>query len=329
MSYSPRHFSPFTLNSRLKVPAPLTPGHQTQSNIFDEDLNSQNIESNGESQKDTDTLYKSNSKEQLPEHSKDKKQSKELIVTPKIGAESSTPGVPRPPLFTSGTQNQSLITPSIVVPSNISNNDSDVKIVSDVPTKNVKLLPSNRQYDLMNSYNVQNHNQTNQPLYVTNNLSHHDACNSQIRAPFKINSSIQLEKFTGDSSVHPKTWWNKFQQWVDLYDIPQDKITKVITFQFADEAAVWYATLKPEITNNFQKFKEAFFKRFTEDDRILDMSILQILQGPSETVRQYLSRLFQNATNKDIPEQVLLAVGINGLRPEIRRIVMNKGTVKR
>ena len=106
-------------------------------------------------------------------------------------------------------------------------------------------------------------------------------------------------------------------------------MTKVITFQFADEAAVWYATLKPEITNNFQKFKEAFFKRFTEDDRILDMSILQILQGPSETVREYLSRLFQNATNKDIPEQVLLAVGINGLRPEIRRIVMNKGTEKR
>jgi hypothetical protein len=78
----------------------LTPGHQTQSNIFDEDLNSQNTESNGESQKDTGTLCKSNSKEQLPEHSKDKEQSKELIVTPKIGSESSTPGVPRPPLFT-------------------------------------------------------------------------------------------------------------------------------------------------------------------------------------------------------------------------------------
>jgi hypothetical protein len=72
----------------------LTPGHQTQSNIFDEDLNSQNTESNGESQKDTGTLCKSNSKEQLSEHSKDKEQSKELIVTPKIGAERSTPGVP-------------------------------------------------------------------------------------------------------------------------------------------------------------------------------------------------------------------------------------------
>jgi hypothetical protein len=63
-----------------------------------------------------------------------------------------------------------------------------------------------------------------------------------------------------------------------------------------------------------------FFGSLVEDDRILDMSILQILQGPSETVREYLSRLFQNATNKDIPEQVLLAVGINGLRPEIRQV---------
>lgn len=52
--------------------------------------------------------------------------------------------------------------------------------------------------------------------------------------------------------------------------------------------------------------------------------ILQILQGPCETVREYLSSLFQNATNRDIPEQVLLTVGINGLRPEIRRIVMNR-----
>jgi len=68
VSYSPRHFSPFTLNPRLRVPATLTPGHQKQSNIFDEDLYSQNTESTGESQKDTDTLNRSNSKEQLPEH---------------------------------------------------------------------------------------------------------------------------------------------------------------------------------------------------------------------------------------------------------------------
>ena len=137
-------------------------------------------------------------------------------------------------------------------------------------------------------------------------------------------SSIKLDKFKGDGSQHPKTWWNQFQQWIDLYDIPQEKITKIATFQFSDYAAIWYATLSPEITNDLSKFKAAFFKRFTEDDHILDLSILQTAQGPNESVHDYLSRLFHTASNKDISDQVLLAVGINGLRPEIKTIVMNK-----
>ena len=64
-------------------------------------------------------------------------------------------------------------------------------------------------------------------------------------------------------------------------------------------------------------------KRFTENERMLDLSILQTMQGPCENVREYLTRLVQTATNKNISEQVLLAVGINSLRPGIRRIVMN------
>jgi hypothetical protein len=55
-----------------------------------------------------------------------------------------------------------------------------------------------------------------------------------------------------------------------------------------------------EITNDLSKFKAAFFKRFTEDDHILDLSILQTTHGPNESVRDYLSRLFHTATNKSL-----------------------------
>jgi hypothetical protein len=72
------------------------------------------------------------------------------------------------------------------------------------------------------------------------------------------------------------------------------------TFQFLDYPANWYSTLSPEITNDLSKFKAAFFKRFTEDDYIIDLAILQTAQGPNESVRDYLSRLF------DIPDQVVL-----------------------
>ena len=99
--------------------------------------------------------------------------------------------------------------------------------------------------------------------------------------PSKWPPPLKLDKFKGDGSQYPKTLWNRFQQWIyDLYDIPQEKITKIATFQFSDYVAIWYATLSPEITNDLSKFKTAFFKKFTEDDHILDLSILQ---GPHQT----------------------------------------------
>ena len=75
-------------------------------------------------------------------------------------------------------------------------------------------------------------------------------------------SSIKLDKSKGDGSQNPKTWWNQFQRCIDLYDIPQKKITKIETFQFFYCAAIWYATLSPAITNDLSKFKATFFKRF-------------------------------------------------------------------
>jgi hypothetical protein len=41
---------------------------------------------------------------------------------------------------------------------------------------------------------------------------------------------------------------------------------------------------------------------------MVDLSILQIMQGPCENEREYLTRLAQTAANKNILEQILLAV---------------------
>jgi len=49
-----------------------------------------------------------------------------------------------------------------------------------------------------------------------------------------------------------------------------------------------------DITDDLGKFKDAFFKRFSEEDQYLDLSIMQTLQGPSENVRDYLNRLSDN-----------------------------------
>lgn len=66
-------------------------------------------------------------------------------------------------------------------------------------------------------------------------------------------------------------------------------------------------------------------KRFTEDKTVIDLSILQMSQSVNESVLDYLSKLQKSAVlNEKVDENVLLAIAINGLRPEIRRIVINK-----
>ncbi|KAK3592861.1 hypothetical protein CHS0354_028944 [Potamilus streckersoni] len=89
-------------------------------------------------------------------------------------------------------------------------------------------------------------------------------------------------------------------------------------------AKVWYDTLPENVTSSWHFLVTAFKSRFHNDDVILDLSILQTQQGSSESVMDYLSRLFQIATNKTIPDQVLLAVALNGLKPSVKKIVMHK-----
>ncbi|KAK3610221.1 hypothetical protein CHS0354_038862 [Potamilus streckersoni] len=95
-------------------------------------------------------------------------------------------------------------------------------------------------------------------------------------------------------------------------------------FIHTGHAKVWYDTLPENVTHNWHLLVNAFKSRFHHDDVILDLSILQTHQGSSESVMDYLGRLFQTATNKPIPDQVLLAVALNGLEPSVKRIVMNK-----
>ena len=56
----------------------------------------------------------------------------------------------------------------------------------------------------------------------------------------------------------------------------------------------------------------------------MDLTILQTHQGRNESVLDYLSRLYQLATNRNISDDILLAVAMNGLKPELKTIVMTK-----
>ena len=67
-----------------------------------------------------------------------------------------------------------------------------------------------------------------------------------------------------------------------------------------------------------------FKSRFKDKQHLLDLTILQTHQGRNESVLDYLSRLYQLATNRNISDDILLAVSMNGLASKLKTIVLTK-----
>ncbi|KAL3881014.1 hypothetical protein ACJMK2_033214 [Sinanodonta woodiana] len=139
-----------------------------------------------------------------------------------------------------------------------------------------------------------------------------------------MSSAIKLDVFNGDQSQNPVKWLDHFIQWAKFYELSESKSLNAFPFHLQGHAKIWYDTLSDTDKNDWQTLISAFKSRFHNDDVILDLSILQTQQGSSESVLDYLSRLLRIATNKPISDQVLLAVALNGLKPSVKRIVMNK-----
>ena len=67
-----------------------------------------------------------------------------------------------------------------------------------------------------------------------------------------------------------------------------------------------------------------FKNRFKENQHLLDLTILQTHQVRNESVRDYLIRLYQLATNRNLSGDIVLAVAMDGLTSELKTIAMTK-----
>jgi len=85
-----------------------------------------------------------------------------------------------------------------------------------------------------------------------------------------------------------------------------------------------YDTVPQSDKIDLDKIVKAFQNRFKDKQHLLDLTILQTHQGRSESVLDYLSRLFKLATNRNILNNILLAVAMNGLKLELKTIVTTR-----
>ena len=135
---------------------------------------------------------------------------------------------------------------------------------------------------------------------------------------FNTASNLKIDKFKGDNAQNVDTWLSMYKQYCSFYDLLDKKSADLFPFHLDGHAIIWYDTMI--LDNLITLFK----KRFKDKQHLLDLTILQTHQGRNEYVLDYLSQLYQLATNRNISDDILLAVAMHGLKPELKTIVMTK-----
>ena len=135
-------------------------------------------------------------------------------------------------------------------------------------------------------------------------------------------SNLKIVKFKGDNAQNVDTWLSMYKQYCSFDDLSDKKSADSFPFHFEGHVKIWYDTIPDSQKANFDNLITLFKNRFKDKQQLLDFTILQTHQGRNESVLDYLSRLYQRATNRNISDEILLAVATNGLNSELKTIVL-------
>ena len=147
---------------------------------------------------------------------------------------------------------------------------------------------------------------------------------SQNFSIFNMASNLNIDKFKGDNTQNVNTWLSMYKHYCSFYDVSNKKSDDSFPFHLEGHPKIWYDTIPDSQKANFDNLITLFKKRFKDKQQLLDLTILQTHQGRNESVLDYLSQLYQLATNRNIFDDIVLAVAMNWLKSELKTIVMTK-----
>ena len=148
---------------------------------------------------------------------------------------------------------------------------------------------------------------------------------TELQKPRGMSVTLKLDKFSGIDNENAHVWLRQYLQYCTIYNILDDQKHNILPFHLTTHAKIWYNSLPDDVRSNWEVLKEAFLKRFSAENTQNDLSILQISQSETESVNDYLSKIQKSAAfNDKLNTELLVAIAVNGLKTEIRKIVLNK-----
>ena len=130
-----------------------------------------------------------------------------------------------------------------------------------------------------------------------------------------------MDPFSGNTDTSFTYWLNKYEKFCDLNNITEADRFNVMPFYLTSSALIYYNELPQHIKSNYTALKDALKEKFESDSRYIDFSILSAKQESSESVESYLNRICKLASDKNVPERLLISICLNGLKPSLRKSV--------
>ena len=121
-------------------------------------------------------------------------------------------------------------------------------------------------------------------------------------------------------------WWMLFCQWMNFYKMTDEQAIAAFPFYLDTIPQQWFFQLADTVKSSIARLKEAFLKRFSVKKANFDVNLFHIQQKPEESIEDYLARVYKLTNEYDVPNHLLIGITMQGLKSEIRKIVMPQKT---
>lgn len=141
--------------------------------------------------------------------------------------------------------------------------------------------------------------------------------------PQEIRHAPNVIKLSPYHQAEPASqWWSLFMAMVAYFNMSESAALSAFPFYLTDIPKQWYFQLNDTIKTSLETLKNSFLERFQKQKSSFDLNLLNLKQYKEEKVDDYMARVTRLTTEYDLPMHLLVGITIQGLKSELRQIVM-------
>lgn len=165
---------------------------------------------------------------------------------------------------------------------------------------------------------------TTQPTDDTTSIGSSEMANNQDN---RLLAAVAMRPtmFNGKKTEKARQWWSAFDRYANFAGIEGENKAQLLGMMLSGIALLWYDALPDDVKEDPEQLEEAFREKYIDaaPDRLQHhIDAMAKSQQDSETVEEYAAEAKTRLHNLGFNAAQQISIIINGLRPDIRSVVL-------